>query len=315
MGTNSTNTSSQVELQDYDYYNIEYRVRTMLTNPHEIIAIFIGIIAISLNLLVFAGMYHVKNRITTHYRLIISLAASDLIVGGSVTAHIINKVFNPVYKPGGGMETQRLVSKCTFLVIKALNTTGLNVTLLNLMAMALDHYVAIIKPLHYPALMTKKRVLLSIVALWIISLILGFSDFFSAIGIYPVYRTYGYNYCEVVWESTYHEEYTVLAVAPVCFVAMFYAYMKIYIKVRQHQKPGEAGKQNMRQRTPKALITTLLNLGTFIVTWLPMCFFQVHNYDSYSRVFWSLLVIYFCVQMYKHLAYPMYQLVVITLIN
>ena len=274
---NIANTSavSDEELwEDYgDYYDIEQRIHNMLQSPHEVIAVLIGICAICLNILVFAGLYHVKNRITTHCRLIISLAASDLVVGGSVMAHIINKVVNPVYQPGFAFERERLVSKCVFLVIKALNTTGLNVNLLNLMVMALDHYMAIMKPMQYPVLMTKKRVVYCIIILWTISLILGFSDFLSAISEYSSYKQFGYNYCEVVWITKYQEEFTVLAVAPVCFVAMFYAYLRIYIKVRRHQRPGEGAIPS--RRTPKALITTLLNLGSFMITWLPLCLFQI----------------------------------------
>ena len=100
----------------------------MLREPHAIIVIINGIIAICLNLFVLAALYQVKNRMTPHHRFIISLAISDICVGGSVMFHVINHVFNPTYKPGTGLHTVRLISMCTFLVIKALNTTGLNAT-------------------------------------------------------------------------------------------------------------------------------------------------------------------------------------------
>ena len=49
----------------------------------------------------------------------------------------------------------------------------MNVTLLNLMGMALDHFIAIIRPLHYPTLMSGRRANATIVAFWVVALVLG----------------------------------------------------------------------------------------------------------------------------------------------
>ena len=61
--------------------------------------------------------------------------------------------------------------------VKAMNTALLTSILLNLMEMELDHYVAIIKPLHYPVLMNNKRRHFMIVVFWTVSLLLRFSNF------------------------------------------------------------------------------------------------------------------------------------------
>ena len=254
-------------------------MKTIIQIPHDVIAVLIGLVAISLNVLVLAALYHVKRQLTTHHRLIISLAISDIIVAGSVMFHTINKIVNPVYRPGGfEFETKRLVSWCTYLNIKALHSTGLNMTMLNLMLMATDHFVAVMKPLQYHVLMSKYRVKSAIVLLWSIAIVLGYSDFFSAAYIYHMNVQFGYNYCEVVSLTTYQEEFAVLTVAPVCLGVMFYFYGRIYMKIRRHRRPGYVmadSRLAMGRKTTKALITTLLNMGTFIITWLPMCLFQV----------------------------------------
>ena len=134
------------------------------------------------------------------------------------------------------------------------------------------------QPLKHTAFINKSRLIILILITWAVALILGFSDFFSAFHIYKSnYDSFGYNYCEVVWFTYYREEYAVLAVAPICFTVMFYIYVKIYMKIRYHQRPGvnPFDKRGGIQKTTKALVTTLLNLGTFIVTWLPACFFQI----------------------------------------
>ena len=279
-GSSANWTNQSIDTQDIDdNYDVSYRVRAMFSNPHDMAVIIIGVIAIMLNMLVLCALHTSKTHLTTHYRLIISLAVSDVVVGGSVMLHVINKTFNPVYKPGGdGYQTERLISKCTYLAIKALNSTGLIITLLNLMAMATDHYLAIMKPLRHPILLRKARVVALIAVLWGISIILGFSDFLSAFHIYRSnYEDYGYNYCELVWLTKYREEYMVLSVAPICFAVMLYIYLKIYVKICRHRRPGTnpLEKRGGIRKTKKALITTLLNLGTFVVTWLPACLFQI----------------------------------------
>ena len=51
----------------------------------------------------------------------------------SVTMYIMNKVLNQSYPPGVGPWSGRVTSRCMFIFIKSLNSTGLNISLLNLM--------------------------------------------------------------------------------------------------------------------------------------------------------------------------------------
>ena len=269
---------TDTEEDSFDYYNIHHRITIMLHQPHEVIAIVFGTICILLNVVILMALYKVQNRITTHYRLIISLAVSDMLVGGSVLLFKVNKAFNPTYRDGDGPYWARLTSKCAFLFIKALNTTGLNITLMNLMTMAFDHYIAIMKPLQYPVIMTKARVVCAIVIMWVIALMLGFSDFFSAIVVYSKFQAQ-YNYCEVVLQTLYQDEFTVFANAPICLGIMIFIYTRIYMKVLRRRQPGLeesiSGGRRENRRTGKALITTLLNIGTFVLAWLPLCLFEV----------------------------------------
>jgi len=248
-------------------------------------AVLFGLLAIILNVIVLVAIYHVRCRISTHYKLIINLAISDILVGGTVLLHIVNKVFNPTYEVGKGPYTARLKSRCLFIIIKALNNTGLNITLLSLMLMALDHYIAIIKPLQYPLITRKQRVVCTIFLAWALSLFLGFSDFLSAITEYSEWKPYDVNYCEVVWYTSYQEEYTTFAIAPICLGTMIYMYSCICIKVRRRQTPGrdEAVPHREPRRNIKAVITTLLTLGSFIIAWLPLCLFQItHIIKAYT---------------------------------
>ena len=69
----------------------------MLTQPSDVMALLLGLLAITLNLLVLMALSQVRNRITSHIRFIVSLAMSDVVVAGSVFMHIVNKAMNPTY--------------------------------------------------------------------------------------------------------------------------------------------------------------------------------------------------------------------------
>jgi MFS family permease len=146
------------------------------------------------------------------------------------------------------------------------------------MMMAFDHFVAIIRPLHYPLHMRKKRSIIIILALWGFSFVLGFSDFLTGFNKY--YFEESLNYCESVYLSLYNDEYAVFVIAGLTLIIMFYIYTRIYLKIRALQRPGvkvsdqQSNPSDLR-RNKRALITTLLILGTFMLFWMPMCIYQI----------------------------------------
>ena len=270
--TSSTNNSDRSNV-DFMSQDIGERMKSVLTDPHKITPFILALIAISLNILAVLAILKIRGPLSSHYRFILSLAVSDILVGTSVILHILNKCVNPTYYPGVGPENARLISRCTFMVIKALNTTALNSTLLNLMGMAIDHFLAIVKPLHYPTLMNKQRASLIISLFWTTAILCGFSDFMSGYPKYPRFA-HRYNYCEFIYLTKYQDEYTVFAIALLCAIIMIISYFKI-VNVISRRHHGMEMHQDSAVRNKKAVITTLLILGTFVVCWLPMCLFQM----------------------------------------
>lgn len=249
--------------------------------PPKLIALILGFFAISLNVMSLLALSQIKNRITTHHRLIISLALSDIVIGVSIVSHFISTSIYNNYVPGYGPRTERLMSWCSSMMSKALNSTGLNISLMNLMAMAFDHYMAIIRPLHYPSQMTKRTAYILITVMWVTAIILGFSDFFTGVNIYKQNHT-NYNYCEATYKSKYQDEYTVFSMAILATIVLLLIYSRIYIKIKLHQRPGETNPaktktsvRNDMKRNVRASVTTLLILGTFMICWLPTCIYQI----------------------------------------
>ena len=260
---NMTGLTPEEEL----YYNISYRFKIIMSQPHQLIALILGFVAISSNLLSILALR--QCRWSCYFKLLMSLSCSDVLIGCSLVLHKLSKVFNPAYRVGVGPPAARLRSRCVFMVIKALNNTALNSSLLNLMAMALDHYLAILRPLHYHALLTNNRTHVLIMLLWLTALILGFSDFFSAIGMAKQFVAGSeLNYCEVVWGTSYQEEFCTFGLTVICLCVLCCIYLRIYLVVRRQQ-------QRDLQHNKKALCTTFLVLGSFILCWLPICLFQL----------------------------------------
>ncbi len=260
------------------YYFMEYdigeRARAFFSQPTTIVALILGFLAISLNVLAILAISKIRGSFSPHYRFIFSLAVSDILIGASVTMHIINKAVNPGYYPGIGPAEARLRSRCLYVVIKALNTTSLNITLLNLMGMAIDHFLAIVKPLHYPTLMNKHRASVIIATFWAIAILCGFSDFMSGYPKYPR-NAHRFNYCEFIYITKYQEEYPTFTIALVCAVIMMVSYAMIVRAIRQRHRGMELLRPDNTVRNKKAVVTTLLILGTFFGCWLPMCMFQL----------------------------------------
>lgn len=276
-------------------FDLGYRARLYLSEPAYIIALTLGLISVIMNLLSILALAQIRNKLNTHYKLITSLSLSDMLIGISILLHVINKIVNVSVKPGLGPPSLRLRSRCTFIVIKALNSTGLLLSLLNLLLMSIDHYLAITHPLRYPYLSNTFMTRALIVAAWVIAFLCGFSDFFTWF-VHPyqerdeVSRQYmlagiidkpiTYNYCERVFKTPYREEYSIIVTAIICLVVMVTLYVSICIRIRKHHAPGDMSDHQVNQRREqkrnrKAVTTTLLVLGSFIVCWLPTCLFQI----------------------------------------
>ena len=266
----------------YTYYRDDSgRVTMMLSQPTSVIGIFLGILGILLNLLCMIALFQVRAKWTCLFRIMLSLMLSDMLTATSYMAHVFRRAYTRHYFPGLGPWDIRLKTWCTFTVIKAFCTMGMNVTLLNLMVMAIDHFIAILYPMRYQTLLSIKKSNFMIIIIWLIAALTGFSDFFSPLWDLKSYRIFTrYNLCEFIWLSVYQEEYTTFAIAFVCTCVMLILYLSIYCAARDKvrnvavtEKDGSIGfKHNKNKR---ALVTTFLILGTFILCWLPMCCFQV----------------------------------------
>ena len=205
---------------DYDYFDVTQGANRILGKPTRIIVLVLGTLAVTANVLSLIVICKLYWTIETH--------SSHMLFCLRVMFHIVNKVVNPVCYPAHGPYHKRLQSRCAYFIIKCLNTTAINMTLLNLTGMAVDHYVAILKPFHFQRILSKRRYIVMIIALWSLALLCGFSDFLSVFPDWDQWELYEdkFNLCEFVFLSPYQEEYTVFPLAAICLCTMVFSYVR-----------------------------------------------------------------------------------------
>ncbi|XP_050388721.1 adenosine receptor A3 [Patella vulgata] len=261
------------ELMSITELSLQQRAHIILSQPVSIISLVLCFLTIVANCLsICATVLGPPAFINTHMKLVISLGLSDLLVSFSVLLHILNKVFTNVPRFDAGPD-DRLPFSCMTLFTFALHTAATMISLLNLLAMAVDHYVAIMNPLHYNEHLNEVKGNILIIVIWLLAFAGGFSVYLGDVQEFQAYK-HVINYCEFVQKNDFHGEYLVFFIAFVCFFVITYTYLRIYMEVRRVYRQGTRDDLDYA-RNRKALLTSLLIIGTFVLCWLPTCVFQV----------------------------------------
>ncbi|XP_062592796.1 melanocortin receptor 3-like [Saccostrea cucullata] len=267
---NIINSTTWANLQPQ---NIHERADDIFTKPENIITLILCFLALAVNAISIAATAHIPHGLTNHSKLIISLAVSDILVTLSVFMHILIKVVvAPIIPPTLDNLSERLTSACMFQFVNSINITAHLISLFNLFAMALDHYISVLQPLHYYHIMNNFRGNIMITVLWVTAFIGGFSNFLAGFG--KTDEDDFVNFCEYTLYSEYQAEYIVIIMAIICLISILFIYIRIYREVKQiNAKCVMLLKDGLHNK--KALRTTLLIIGTFVVCWLPSMTFQI----------------------------------------
>ena len=197
-----------------------------------------------------------------------SLCSSDMLICVGILLYL-------AHQESSGYLSSQAQETCVTLLLRSLRITSHLITLLNLLGLALDHYFAIVKPLDYPRLMSRKRANCLIVGFWILACFLGLSDFYIPEPLFSYCnRDLLANYCERVFCSKYNGEYILFAMALLCFILMSIIYVTIYVQLKKyHNMQHEI--RNQVKKNKKGLVTTIIILFIFIFCWMPYCLFEI----------------------------------------
>ena len=253
-------------------YSWKEEAAKLLRQPAYIVTLILCFIAIMANVISIVAILHIRTPLTMHLRLIINLAASDIGTIISLLMNIMNQIFNRPFALEITSPSKRLTNGCIYATVSAINNMTLLISLFNLLAMAVDHYIAIMLPLSYYRIMSVKHGHILIVFLWVLAAIGGFSNFMFGMFGYKEKQEM-FNYCEYIMYDSYHAEYLVFSVIFLCLCGITFVYLRIYCVVLTLQTQCSVPDDVFHNK--KAVATTVLIIGTFCVCWLPNCIFQI----------------------------------------
>ena len=269
--------------------NISFNVNNInnTANPSNItffviqfVVSFIGLFA---NIFNIAAILHIPQGQTTHSKLIISLGVADICLS------ILGLILVPI--PFLKDEVQR----CFIVVVdRTFSPFAVVVLLLNLLALGIDQYVAIVKPLHYQRLLSTVRINVLIHLLWIISVTIGLLDMVVTIFVDVINGSLlskHFTFCEYILNAGFRcSEYIIQIVFILVSFALIFLYVRTFLEYRQFVARREVSGQD-ELHDKKAIITTLLVIGTFQICWFPIGLLSVLNelaLVDYNRTFLSI---------------------------
>ena len=196
---------------------------------------------------------------------LLSLAVGDLILGVEA-AFALSDV----------LTTGPRASRCH--VMGYLKSWCLTLTLYTMTAMTMDRWIHVHYPLRYHNIVTTKRVLIAILAIWLVSFILYLPYFYNVMNF--MYLRYAYL-CDLdlVGESHYALIITLCITVP-SYAVNFICSAHMFHVARRHARQISAQERQLNRNssttstasllsTGTRMKTLLLVTGTFLVCWLP----------------------------------------------
>ncbi|GAB0095898.1 muscarinic acetylcholine Receptor, C-type [Sergentomyia squamirostris] len=185
---------------------------------------------------------------------VLSLAISDIVVGFTLPYHLAFYVGSSL----GKVEIWCLLR--FFLIILACCTS-----IWNLIAIAVDRYIAIIYPLHYGRLMTKKVALLLLSIGWMLGIL---------IATVPLFWNNWHTASECEFDEILKPWYMAGVITPVfsmVWLCLLIVYSRIYREASRQVKQMRSSGSNLNQMPSdwKSVQVVLLILGCFSICWLP----------------------------------------------
>ncbi|XP_071573858.1 adrenocorticotropic hormone receptor-like [Temnothorax nylanderi] len=264
--TQSVNISSQIE-------NVDGILYLYGTPP----LILFCIISIVVNIKVLMSVFWIRRPLSPTLYISLSLAGADAFSSSILGIGLVLNSFIPF---GLGIKLKGM--DCFLLALEVVRLGGVIITVFHLMALAVNHYLGILKPLHYLSILTYRNTTILLVLLWVLP-ISFFALYFNLIENNG-FQSEGCKNNTFLSYKQFRMLFSSLFFGP--FALMVCIYVHIFCIVKRHQatrlrfrrtgssvraRASEALRSNSRQmaRNVKAIHTTLYILGSFVIGWMP----------------------------------------------
>ena len=254
----------------------EYRNETdfyaTLSDINNVIAYIICSFGFMINILNIIAILNAPGKLTPHSKLDISLAVSDICI---LLPILVTKISKAALLVGN------IKHSCYYyLVVYSYIQPGvLLVSLFNLLMLGIDHYIAIVKPLHYNRILSTRRMSTCIAFVWILSCIASVTETIPKIIYY--FKSNEDHFC-LYMMLEYLPIFPYLLVIPE-FIVLVIIYTQIYVAYTKYVTRRQFFNQD-DQHNNKAIVTTLLIITTFMIGWVPQSIFSIMDAIYYTSV-------------------------------
>lgn len=240
------------------------------------------LLAMCVNSLVIISIYWIRNPMTPNLKISLSLAVADAL-SSSMTGFLLL------------MERLQIENLGIFFCIAELiRLSGIVITVLHLLALSFNHYIGIMKPLHYNVIVTKRKVSIVIAFLWVCPIILllvlstveNSGKFLGNTSAFQIFSTFASRL-----------SYSFLFFFPIVLMVICYTHILITVKRQQNKwknvsrtgsskykgrsmKTNSCSQKAIREQARlqgniKAVYTTLFILGSCFIGWMPALLFFI----------------------------------------
>uniref|UniRef100_A0A1B6D5L0 G-protein coupled receptors family 1 profile domain-containing protein n=1 Tax=Clastoptera arizonana TaxID=38151 RepID=A0A1B6D5L0_9HEMI len=240
------------------------------------ILIILCVISIAVNIVILTSALWIRGRVSSTLHISLSLAGADTFTLFMLALHLLMNSLMPV-----GLKVNYFRSNvCFLLFIESLRLGGIMTTMLHLLALAGHHYIGILLPLHHLTYLTPRTIHYAALFLWLLPSAF-FLIYFSTLdndGFNPPNCTIRF-----MTKKKFRSDFSMMFFT--CLLLLIFIYVHIITLVRRHQESREKYRSNSQNGgrskvNEKALLTTLLILGSIIVGWLPAVIFFYLSCDD-----------------------------------
>lgn len=128
--------------------------------------LFLCVLSVIYNIRILVSIFWIRRPVSSTLHISLSLAAADAFTSVTIGAGLL---FNSLM--------QGSLGSCASLLLEAFRLTGIIATVGHLLALAMNHYLGIMRPLHVRSIMTYRNIAVIIALLWLLPAAFFFSYF------------------------------------------------------------------------------------------------------------------------------------------